>query len=93
MPAGRKTWYVIIGRGTKRIDLGGIRTLAESGISLLVIRLAFSTLSAIREEIQRDMEREKLRAEAGEVDMEEEPMEEVRQKTVAIKLVVYINGT
>jgi hypothetical protein len=39
------------------------------------------------------MEREKLRAEAGEVDMEEEPMEEVRQKTGAIKLVVYINGT
>jgi hypothetical protein len=93
MPAGRKTWYVIIERGTKRIDLGGIRKVPESGISLLVIRLAFSTLSAIREEIQRDMEREKLRAEAGEVDMEEEPMEEVRQKTGAIKLVVYINGT
>ncbi|EKU21500.1 transitional endoplasmic reticulum ATPase [Nannochloropsis gaditana CCMP526] len=37
---------------------------------------------AIREEIQRDMEREKLRAEAGEVDMEEEPMEEVTEAEI-----------
>ncbi|KAM3569327.1 hypothetical protein VYU27_008565, partial [Nannochloropsis oceanica] len=37
----------------------------------------------IREEIQRDMEREKLRAEAGEVAMEdEEAMEEVTEAEI-----------